>query len=176
MKGKYYNKKIIKKTKIIIPIVIILTLMTAGIVYACYTANAGKVNNIKLGYNKIELLEKYNPPIEMQKGISFEKEPYVLNSGNVDCYVRIKSAISDSRVADFLTIDYNTTDYTYDETTGYWYYNDPIEPGEQTSSLFTTVTIAEDADDIILDGFDIYVYAESVQTVAGKTMQELWAK
>ena len=110
----------------------------------------------------------------MEKGISFKKEPYAVNTGNVDCYVRIKSVISDSRVADGVTINYNTEDYTYNSEDGYWYYKNAIAPGEETSKLFTTVSISGEADDKVLDGFDIYVYAESVQTVNGKTMQETW--
>lgn len=164
-----------KKTKIIIIAIIAVLLLAIPFgVYAYFTYRTSVTNTVKLGYNKIQLLENYTPPISMAKGISFEKEPYVQNIGNVDCYVRIKSVISDSRVEQYLTIDYNTTDYTYNAEDGYWYYNSIVRPGESTEPLFTTVSIAADADDIVLDGFDIYVYAESIQTVEGKTMQETW--
>ena len=173
------NKKSVKvasKKKVaIIMLIILLIIASTVVVYAYFTSRASVKNTIVLGYNKIQVNENYVPPLSMDKGISFTKEPYVTNTGTVDCYVRVKSVISDSRVADHITIDYNTTDFTYNADDGYWYYNQVIRPGERTNSLFTTVSIAEDADDIVLDGFDIYVYAESVETVPGKSMEETWS-
>lgn len=169
------NHPVLKKISIVVIIAILLSVGTVA-TYAYLTRNRQVENNIKLGYNKIELNEVYNPPLTMAKGISFQKEPYVTNTGNVDCYVRVKSVISDSRVTEALTIDYDTENWTYNNTDGYWYYNKVLVPGRATDRLFTTVTIAEDAPDLILDGFDIYVYAESVQTVEGKTAEQVWSK
>lgn len=163
-----------KKSYMVLICIFICAIAITTTVYAYFTHKAVVTNNINLGYNKITLNENYIPPISMEKGISFTKEPYLTNIGNVDCYVRIKSVISDSRVADYLNINYNTTDYTYNANDGYWYYNKILAVGGKSESLFTTVSIAEDADDIVLDGFDIYVYAESVQTVEGKNMEETW--
>lgn len=163
------------KNKYIVLFSIIVFLLIATVtIYAYFTHNASITNNISLGYNKILLEEKYEPPLNMEKGTSFVKEPYVTNIGNVDCYVRIKSVVSDSRAAQYLTIDYNNDDYTYNAEDGYWYYKNVLKPGERSKSLFTTVTVAQDADDIVLDGFDIYVYAESVQTEDGKSSDEMW--
>lgn len=163
------NKKII-----IASCIIILIIAIASGIYAYFTYRASAENTIVLGYNKIALNENYEPPLTMEKGISFKKEPYVTNTGNVDCYVRVKSVVSDSRVEADLSIDYNNEDYEYNSEDGYWYYKNVLKPGESTEKLFTTVSIAEDADDLILDGFDIYVYAESVQTIEGKSMEEVW--
>ena len=180
MKGKRF---INKKSKLNIKNILLIFLGLAAIVLAAtvskqiyaYLIHKDAVeSDIVLGYNKIALQENYEPPLTMQKGISFRKEPYATNIGNVDCYVRIKSLVSDSRVSEGLTIDYNTEDFTYNSQDGYWYYKKAIRPGERTTSLFTTVSIDQEADDKVLDGFDIYVYAESVQTVEGKTMEETW--
>lgn len=165
-----------KNKKIVITCLTAMILAISSVVtYAYFTAKTQKTNNIILGYNKIELKENYIPPLMMDKGISFVKEPYVQNTGDVDCYVRLKSVVSDSRIEEYLTINYNDEDFTYNEQDGYWYYNKAINPGEVTEKLFTTVSIAQNADDIVLDGFDIYVYAESIQTVGGKTMNEVWS-
>lgn len=180
------DKKGVKKSKkkkvIAIFITAILAFVVALIIYiffvndayGYFTYKALKQNSINLGYNKIVMNENYVPPLNIEKGVSFTKEPYVTNIGNVDCYVRIKSVVSDSRVAEYLSIDYNKEDFTYNADDGYWYYNKIVKPGERTESLFTTVSIAEDADDVVLDGFDIYVYAESVQSVDGLSMDEVW--
>lgn len=164
-----------KNKKIVITCMTVMILAISSVItYAYFTAKSQKTNNIVLGYNKIQLKENYIPPLTMEKGISFVKEPYVENIGDVDCYVRLKSVVSDSRVEEYLSIDYNNQDFTYNEQDGYWYYNKIIKPGEVTEKLFTTVSVAAEADDRVLDGFDIYVYAESVQTVDGKTMDEVW--
>lgn len=164
-----------KNTKIIIAssIMILIIAISAGI-YAYFTYRVSAENTIILGYNKIALNENYEPPLTMEKGIRFKKEPYVTNTGNVDCYVRVKSVVSDSRVEQDLTIDYNNENFDYNSEDGYWYYKTALKPGEFTEKLFTTVSIEQDADDYVLDGFDIYVYAESVQTVEGKSMEEVW--
>lgn len=164
-----------KKKKLILVIIIVTLIIATSLgIYGYFTYKESVTNSMNLGYNKIQINENYIPPLTIEKGISYQKEPYVSNIGNVDCYVRMKSVVSDSRVEQYLTIDYNTEDYTYNSEDGYWYYKVPIGKGERTASLFTTVSIAQDADDIILDGFDIYVYAESVQIVEGKTMEEMW--
>lgn len=163
-----------KKKMATIILIAIFIIASTVVVYAYLTHRATVKNTIKLGYSKIQINENYVPPLSMDKGISFTKEPYVTNTGTVDCYVRVKSVISDSRVAEYITIDYNETDFTYNAQDGYWYYKEAIAPGARTSSLFTTVSIAEDADDIVLDGFDIYVYAECVETIQSKTMDEAW--
>ena len=155
-------------------LIILLIISIALTVYGYFTYKSTVKNSINLGYNQIQVNENYIPPLVMEKGISFTKEPYVTNTGTVDCYVRIKSVISDSRVAEYMTIDYNEEDFTYNTEDGYWYYKEAISPNARTKSLFTTVSIAEDADDKVLDGFDIYVYAESVQVVEGKNMEETW--
>lgn len=173
-KNRIRTKKITKKMLIILIITITLVITATTGVYAYFTHKKSTMNQINLAYNKITVNENYIPPLNIQKGTSFIKEPYITNVGTVDCYVRIKSVVSDSRVEKYLTIDYNNTDYTYNAEDGYWYYKTALKPGEKSKSLFTTVKIAEDADDIVLDGFDIYVYAESIQTVEGKTMEEMW--
>lgn len=172
--GKHMVEKGKSKKSFIVICIIILVVIGATISYAYYTSRKQVENDMTLGFCEIKLMENYTPPLEMAKGIEFQKEPYVTNTGNVDCYVRAKSLVSDSRVEEALTIDYKSEDWTYNDSDGYWYYKKAIEPGESTEFLFTKVAIDEEAPDLVLDGFDIYVYAESIQTVEGKTMMQVW--
>lgn len=57
---------------------------------------------------------------------------------------------------------------------GYYYYKYILKPGDSTKPIFTTIDVKEEANDIVLDGFDIYIYAESVQTVEGKNINDVW--
>jgi len=85
-------------------------------------------------------------------------------------YVRIKvdkkiTKGDKSLDASVLTCDFNTTDWTFNEEDGYYYYNEPLAPGEKTVPLFTKVTFnAEDMDNAY-QGCDveIVVSAEAVQ-------------
>ncbi len=161
------------KIKIVIIVAIIIIFMSLG-VYGYFIYKKSVTNNMVLGYNDIEVNEKYQPPLKIEKGTSFQKEPTVTNNGNVDCYVRVKSLVSDSRVEDGLSIDYDKENYKYNEEDGYYYYQKVLKPGDTTEPLFTTVEILEKASDDVLNGFEIYVYAESVQTVKDMNMEQVW--
>lgn len=166
-----------KTSKILIAIIIgmLIILISTGI-YAYFTFQASVKDTIILGYNEVVVNQIYEPPQEYTKGLEITKEPYVTNVGNVDCYVRVKSVVSDSRIEQDLIIDYNNSEkFVYNSEDEYYYYTDVLHPGESTEKLFTKVTIKPDADDLVLEGFDILIYAESVQTVDGKTMSEVWS-
>lgn len=178
------NNKIITSFIIIISIILIST----GIIYAYFTFQASNQSPLILGYNKIQLNENYVTPRYIRRGTQEEpfiiqKEPFVTNTGNVACYVRLKSVVSDSRVEDDLNINYNLEDYTYNSNDGYYYYNNILQPGQTTEKLFTTIRILpkqgeqsgqENEKDLVLEGFDIYVFAEAVQTVQDMEMSDVW--
>ena len=159
---------------IIIFCIIVLSIFISTAIYAYYTYQKSIENTIVLACNEIQVNEIYEPPLKMQNGISNKKEPTVKNIGNIDCYVRVKSLLPDSRVESEITIDYNLNDYTYNDIDKYYYYNKILKPGETSKPLFTSVTIHSDAKDIVLDNFDIYIYAESVQTIENKNMIDVW--
>ena len=98
---------------IIIFFIIILSIFISTVIYAYFSYQKSIENTISLAYNEIQLNEKYEPPLKIQKGISFKKEPTIKNVGNIACYVRVKPLLSDSRVESEITIDYNLTDYTH---------------------------------------------------------------
>ncbi len=47
---------------------------------------------------------------------------------------------------DAVTADFNTDDWTY--RGGYYYYDKPLAPGEETPPLFTTVTFSSSMDEM----------------------------
>ena len=78
-------------------------------------------------------------------GMDVTKIAYVVNTGNVDAYIRIcldKTIVPgkypDAKLTfENITLDINTTDWT--EQDGFFYYNTPLAPGAQTQPLFTNV-------------------------------------
>lgn len=87
-------------------------------------------------------------------GTAVTKIVEVENTGSADAYVRVKVGKSIVPAApaapataapstDVLLIDINVTDWTQG-TDGFYYYNEPLAPGEVTVPLFTSVTFAAD--------------------------------
>ena len=142
---------------------VIVGLLCIGGIAAYLTAAAKITNTVTVGYNEIEIVEDFTPPIEMKPGVSFQKEVAVSNTGPVDCFVRVLSLFSRSDMEDLCDVNYNTQDWEYNETDQYWYYKHSLKAGETTEPLFDTVKIHDDASETAIKAFDIIVYAESYQ-------------
>ena len=155
-----------------IVITTIALLLVAGItgVLAYYTDAEQQANRFQIAKNKVEITEEFpnneiDPPTPLKKVVS------VTNKGN-EAYVRVKVRFSDGDIEKYSTIDWNTTDWKYDD--GYYYYTKVLPEEAKTPDLFTKVTISEDIPDDLLKDFDIYVEAESIQVGYFKTYQEAW--
>lgn len=137
--------------------------VTVGSILA-YLADKDHIRNeIPIGFDQTEIVEKYEPPEKLEKGVSFPKKVQIKNTGAVPCYVRVKALFTDETVLEYTTLDYNTTDWAYDSTDGYWYYKNPLPVGDLTTPVFTTVSIADDVEDSEIKDFEILVYHESYQ-------------
>ena len=79
-------------------------------------------------------------------GAEISKIVTVENTGASEAWVRVKVdktiilANEDKGNPEVMELNINTEDWT--EQDGYYYYNDPLAPGETTPPLFTTVTFA----------------------------------
>lgn len=153
--------KVNKKKGIIVAAV--LSLLCIGGIAAYLTTAAKITNTVTVGYNEVEIVEDFTPPIEMKPGVSFQKEVAVSNTGPVDCFVRVLSLFSRSDMEDLCDVNYNTQDWEYNETDQYWYYKHSLKTSETTEPLFDTVKIHDDASEAAIKAFDIIVYAESYQ-------------
>lgn len=74
----------------------------------------------------------------------------------------------------YCTVNYNSTDFTYNKNDGYYYYKKVLKKGETTPSLFTTVTISKNIPQDEIKKFDIIVYQESYQSYGFDTYQAAW--
>lgn len=160
-----------RKKKIFLIIIASFAILVCsfGATYAYLHVKKQTVNEFTVGENIIELHEDYKPPEKLEPGISFTKKPYVENTGNVPCFVRMRADFSNSKAEEFCDIDFNTTDWEKNDTDGYYYYKHLLNPKEKTESLFKTVKIKKVKDDgsdytanDMVD-FDILIYAESCQ-------------
>ena len=169
------RKKIEFKKKMILLLLFVNVLLISGIsISAYYYDKAMNQNSFTVGYNEIQVIEKFTPPSELKPGVVFTKKPMVKNTGSVPCYVRMFAEATNSKTGQYMSYDFNTTEWSSKKVDGYYYYNTILQPGDTTEPLFTKVTVADDAVD--LDDFDIIIYAESVQSEGYATAEEAWNK
>ena len=142
---------------------VIVGLLCIGGIAAYLTDHATMQNTFTVGYNEVEIVEDFTPPPELKPGVSFQKEVAVSNTGPVDCFVRVLSLFSNSDMEAICDVNYNTTDWVYNETDQYWYYKHSLKAGETTKPLFDTVKIHDDVSEAEIKAFDIIVYTESYQ-------------
>ena len=123
------------------------------------------VNSMVIGENEIIPEEAFETPVRGKKTV---KEPKVKNTGTVDCYVRAKVLVSDSRALDYFTyyddenFGFHTEDWITEED-GWIYYKNILKPGESSSPIFTHILLSNNIPDHLL-GFSIDIVFESVQT------------
>ena len=158
-----------KKTiKTILPAAcLIAALASFGVTYAYLIASDAKLNEFSVGENDIELMEKFTAPEELKPGTEFPKNPYVHNTGDLPCLVRMRVDFSDSDAEKFCDLEYigntgyNRLSWLYDEDEGYYYYTKVLKPGDYTPVLFDKVRIKEEYDENKMIDFDIMIYVES---------------
>ena len=142
---------------------------------AAYLSDGDKaVNSISIGGNRVELIEIFEPPSKLMPGVTFTKDVKVKNVGANDCYVRIKAVFTDSAMGDCCTLDFNTQDYEYRAEDGFYYYKEVLKEGEQTPSLFTTVSLSEEIAEEQIKDFDILVYTETYQSYGFDNYKDAW--
>lgn len=161
-----FNKFNKKNTAVLFCTFVLFLLLLNVNVIAAYFADADeKVNVLSIGHNEITVEEEFDPPAKGQKTV---KNPTARNTGSVDCYVRAKIVVSDSRACPYFeyynndSIGFNTQEWI-ESNDGWMYYDTILEPGENTSPLFTHIKLLDNIPDAFL-GFTIDVVFESVQS------------
>ncbi|MDO4268757.1 MAG: SipW-dependent-type signal peptide-containing protein [Eubacteriales bacterium] len=151
--------------------------------YAYFTADVTVTNVITSGNVEIALHETMKPengeeevPFEDQTGVmpgrKVSKIVRVENTGGQPAYIRVRAekkiilaeGISGDPDVSLVSCDFNRDAWT--EKDGYFYYHDPLQPGEFTEPLFTHVTFDRDMGNMYQDSrAEITVSAQAVQQV-----------
>lgn len=87
-----------RKKLILIILSLAVVLAVIGITLAYFTANKSVDNAITIGKNEIEVSEDFVPPAEQTTDTKYKKQISVVNTGNVDCYVRVYADFSDEAI------------------------------------------------------------------------------
>ena len=175
------NLKNINKKNIIVVFALSLICIGIGSTMA-YLSDADKVeNSFKIGTNKIEIVEDFEPPAKLEPNIEFKKDVSIKNVGSGDTFVRIKAVFTDSDMEKYCTVDFNSSedkndksvDYWYNTEDGYYYYKENLKIGDSSPSLFTKVALGNIPVEEIKD-FDILVYVESYQSAGFDNYNDAW--
>lgn len=166
------RKKIV--SAFLILAVCISALIMSGNIIAYLSDGDTVTNTMTIGGNRVELVEDFKPPSKLEPGVTFTKDVKVKNVGKNECYVRMKAVFTDSAMGDDCTLDWNTQDYEFMEEDGYYYYKEVLKRGEETPSLFTTVSLSESISEEQIKDFDILVYVETCQTYDFDDYKDAW--
>lgn len=149
--------KNMKSKLLILALITICLSICLGSSLAYFTASEVTRNVITMGNIKIELIEtdKEGKPFQnlssIMPGNKVDKIVTVKNTSTNACWVRIEVekeiTLTNQETGDpsLLKIDINDTDWLYQDN--YYYYKNKLEPGEQTTPLFTTVSFDQTMDD-----------------------------
>ena len=122
---------------------------------AYFTAEETAQNVITMGSLKMELVElneEGKPWTNVENivpGMEVTKKAYVENNGSVDFYTRVKITKrfvneQGKKLPELNTglVELNLSEDWKPGEGGFYYYNKPVAPGEETKPLFTTVTFS----------------------------------
>ena len=177
------NKKLIA----IILVLAMLVVAGVGATLAYFTDDAEKKNTFTVGNVEIELTEeKWDEAVEneenenMYPGQTIDKDPVVTNVGSNPCFVRISVTGLDQFGEDALIAYDELGEGWVDGEDGFFYYLTALDPEDETSALFTAITIPTSLENDA-ETEDIVVTAYAVQAqgieIAGEapTLAELQA-
>lgn len=183
------SKKV--KISLLVFLILLISFTSFKITQAYLTYQRHVKNTFKVGYNTIEVEEDYTPPDKIENGKQFKKAIKVENTGNIPCYIRVRMEYSDSDMQKYCNnildgkltqaVDYpnqivslTNGDWIYSEDDSCYYYTKVVDPKDSTSNLLESVIINYPQDiestEINIKDFDIYVYAESIQTMINKEL------
>ena len=121
--------------------------LQGAMAYFTTYASAGGGAVLELGH-ETEIEENFS---------AWTKDIKVTNTGDVDCYVRVK-VLAGSQFTEpgsQFALDISGDGWSAGEG-GYWYYADPIAPDAQTGSLLAQITIPEE----FMEDFNVAVAQE----------------
>ena len=181
------------KPFVLLSVVLLLTVVIIGVL-AYLTDNEFHVNDAMVKPVVVKVVENFNPPNleEYEPGniVEFTKEISAKNTGEADCYIRLRLELSDLEKAKITKLTWDGVnwysidefpnhlppDWTYvdDAKLGgpYFYYTKIVHcersnrPAESTTNLITAVRTYLDSTEDISNDYVIYAYAEAVQVVS----------
>ena len=166
-----------RKVILLTAMICIIAILAAGGTLAYFVAEETAYNVITTAVLVMELREETSdgrpwPEEGMHQlvpGSTVDKIVTMANTGGVEFYVRasVDTAVTSGNGAplpfEHITLNYNTSDWT--EKDGFYYYNHPLLPGQETAPLFTSVAFSTAMGNEYMNArLEISVNAQAVQS------------
>jgi predicted ribosomally synthesized peptide with SipW-like signal peptide len=154
---------------------------------AWFSATDAKNNEFKTNFKfNVELVDEFEKPDTFEPDQLTDKKVSVLNSGDIDAFVRVMAfpvALKDKtplQVNDGVEVIFNNLDPTnwLNGDDGYYYYLGKLKPGEEAPALFDGVTIKiKDEEKETYNGatFNVIVKSEGVDARKNEYRYSWWA-
>lgn len=157
-------KSLLNKKNVLISLMVVLLVGTGIAATLAYISDKEEplINTFKVGNVTTKIEEEF----EQETDTIFKKTPVVVNTGENDCYVRARVICSPQEALELLDVSKN---WTLKED-GFYYYNGILKAATaeneagRTDALFQKVKVT----DTTIDGFEVTVYQEAVQTIVYK--------
>lgn len=162
--------------KIVVAILVLscVILLSGRLLYQSFAYMQDKdteTNHHTIGSNESEILQTASKPLNLNKGNTISYSCKVRNTGTVPCYVRVMLVPSSNPDAfKFNTIscdsDINSSAKWYHEegVDNYYYYKQPLQPGESTPDLLNNISLLESMSEELPDNCKIFSYEETHQS------------
>lgn len=162
-----------KKTGALFLSLLLIVAVAAGGTLAWLSAKTDEVENtFTPGEVTTEVTEEFDG--------TTKSEVNVINTGNVDAYVRVKLVtyrVNDNgeHIGGEASIPPFTPGEGWEEYEGYYYYTQPVEPGkEPANDLISEIILEDEYDDPDGGKQVIEVMAEAIQSVPAEAAGEAW--
>lgn len=144
----------------------------AGVTCAYLIADDSAENTLNGSKVETTIVEEFEPEDDPGPGSVIKKIPKIHSDSNVACYVR--AMVQFTNDGDKLCEPLEIREGWTLNADGYFYWKEPLPPGEDTGALFDLVKLRTDIDAEDIQPFDILVYAEAVQA-KGMEADQAWA-
>lgn len=147
------------RKKRLLPVLLSLAVVVSGVgaAYASWSQEGRSTNIISTASVRGQILEQYEEGITVYPGSTVDKVVNVKNSGSVDMLARVSveklwsaetaTASSTALSTDNISIDFDTVNWYYDASDGFYYYKAVLAPGESTKHpLFSSFHVSTDTD------------------------------
>ena len=176
-----------KKGKSLIAILVLFFGVVIGVTFAYFQSSTSFENLFTTGIYRVVTTEVFESPTNWKPGETVTKTITTTNEGTIPAAVRLKiiEQLIDANGVD-ITEDFNFWEYIYENDFDYenWIYGDDdyfyykyiLNPGDTTTSIFSSLTLNPNLNDVVCTGDNSTKTCESTNPIVGATYKLTFVK
>lgn len=174
--ASYRGKRVLKRrrlTPLAAAALLMVLFMSVGGTLAWLTAHTSAITNtFTVATPGVEIEEEFDKQTK--------SDVKVKNTGEVEAYIRVAlvptwedengNAVAEPASLDDLSITWGNSGKWLKGTDGYWYYKEPVAPGDRTAVLLENATVTTE------NGYhmNLQVMADSIQADPTRAVTAMW--